>query len=93
MLRSESTIRFFADWGHPWPLWSAGAVYPGDIGLTQELSDRLERWVSHWQTHHQSYQGWDSAEAKDWSDSEGDALVSLIEQEAPMFRIDDRHRS
>ncbi|WP_181833857.1 hypothetical protein [Acidipropionibacterium virtanenii] len=46
----------------------------------------------HWQRHHESYQGWDSEEDQEWSDNEGDTLVSLLKQEAPQFRFKDDHR-
>ncbi|AXE38729.1 hypothetical protein JS278_01565 [Acidipropionibacterium virtanenii] len=92
-LEEGETIQFFADWGFSWPLWcSEGTVYPDELGLSQELADRLERWVMHWQRHHESYQGWDSEEDQEWSDNEGDTLVSLLKQEAPQFRFKDDHR-
>lgn len=92
-IEAGDTIRFFADWGHSWPIWGPeGTAYPDELGLSQELADRLERWVSHWQLHHESYQGWDTEKDREWSDTEGDVLVSLLKQEAPQLRFKDDHR-
>ncbi len=87
-------FRFFADWSHPWPLWSStGAGYPDELGLRDddELADRLKAWESHWEEHHPDLDDWDTDEAREWSDREGTELIELLRTAAPQYEIIDEH--
>lgn len=42
-------IRFWNEWGHPWPLWEEGPLGPDDLNLTESLSARLALWHQLWE--------------------------------------------
>ncbi|HJE52540.1 MAG TPA: hypothetical protein K8V15_11305 [Tessaracoccus flavescens] len=47
------TIRYFHDYGHPWPLWESFTEHytlaPDDLGLSEQLVDLLEAAHAEWE--------------------------------------------
>jgi hypothetical protein len=65
-------IKFYPDWGHPWPLWGSVAednliLTPTHLGLSPQTTFCLRHWYDFWQGHvdadslDETTRGWDAA--------------------------------
>ena len=82
-------VRFFVDWGHPYPLWESGAggapMEPQDYGLSDHLARALHAWHTFWEAHCDPFDGWrDEGDRHRWLDR-GDELAALLEVEVYDF--------
>ena len=83
-------VRFFPDWGHPWPLWDTRCGYtaePDDYGLGEELSRWMRTWYGDWARCFSDVEVWRGAPSyATWAD-EGDRIAADLAVE--IWRIGD----
>lgn len=92
------TIRVFADYGNPWPIWETGGPNytpePADLGLSAALEWAMRNWYEFWLAHFHYAKGWDSSESAAYSATTGDDFVERLREEVAEFADvqDERYR-
>jgi hypothetical protein len=74
-------LRLSPDYGVEYPLWLDGNRQPNEIGLTQELGERLAAWQSFFDEKYHHERGWRTRDDRAAFEAEGKRLREALQSE------------
>jgi hypothetical protein len=82
-VRSDRRVRLMSDYGVDWPLWGdEGELQPAALGLSDDLTARLQAWQRLFEERFHYESGWRSAEDAAAYAADGVQLQRLLTAEA-----------